>query len=158
MAVVAGFTAMWLVANELEDPFGADANDIDVLHYHVKFCDSLKFLLERGWLEEDHWVVPSGDWLDPLVNWTNTLKEAKAQKWRFATEVATGGSVSSAGPTASAGDDDSDREEDRQSGSTALKERPPSQKRRLSMQKRRPRPSQQLQQQRGDSTPTPYAA
>ena len=31
MVVTAGFTAMWLVANELEDPFGADANDIDVL-------------------------------------------------------------------------------------------------------------------------------
>ena len=53
MVVVAGFTAMWLVANELEDPFGADANDIDVLGYHAQFCEALDYQLQRAWLPSD---------------------------------------------------------------------------------------------------------
>ena len=48
MVVVAGFTAMWLVANELEDPFGTDANDIDVLTYHRKFVSTLDHLCNSG--------------------------------------------------------------------------------------------------------------
>ena len=88
MAVVAGFTAMWLVANELEDSFGADANDIDVLYYHHRFCDQLQHLLAHGWLESDHWVVPQGEWVSPDGNWTNTLKEAKAAKWRKMSSIA----------------------------------------------------------------------
>lgn len=32
--VTGGFTALWLVANELEDPFGTDYNDLPMLGYH----------------------------------------------------------------------------------------------------------------------------
>ena len=53
MVVVAGFTAMWLVANELEDPFGSDANDIDVLTYHRKFVSTLDHLCKSAWMTED---------------------------------------------------------------------------------------------------------
>ena len=33
--VVAGFCGLWLVANELEDPFGSGQNDLPMLEYHV---------------------------------------------------------------------------------------------------------------------------
>jgi len=82
MVVTMGFTAMWLVANELEDPFGGDANDIDVMSYHAKFCDSLDFHLRKAWLLSDHWITPNGAWIPPDANWTNTLKQVKAQRWR----------------------------------------------------------------------------
>ena len=53
IVVVCGYTSMWLVANELEDPFGKDANDIPVLAYHLAFCNSLQGLLRSPWMEHD---------------------------------------------------------------------------------------------------------
>ena len=43
--VVGGFSAIWMVSNELEDPFGADANDLPMLAYHEKYCEELRELL-----------------------------------------------------------------------------------------------------------------
>jgi hypothetical protein len=71
-----------------QDPFGDDANDIDVLSYHAKFCDSLDFHLRKAWLLCDHWVAPSGTWVSPKANWTNPLKERTAAKWRHAKHAA----------------------------------------------------------------------
>ena len=86
--VVAGFTAMWLVANELEDPFGSDANDIDVLSYHERFCEALEYTVCKPWLYEDHWIVPAGEWVSPDSNWSNVMKEEKRQKWRRMSQIA----------------------------------------------------------------------
>eukprot|EP00966_Prymnesium_polylepis_P107238 2483135-Prymnesium_polylepis.1 len=72
--VTFGFTAMWMVANEMEDPFGDDANDLDVMHYHTEFCKSLDALLEEPWLEQDHWSCATGDWQPPQENWTAALE------------------------------------------------------------------------------------
>ena len=68
--VVCGFTAMWMVANELEDPFGDDANDLQLLDYHREFCSSIDSLLLKPWLEKDHWTVSRGKWQVPRENWT----------------------------------------------------------------------------------------
>eukprot|EP00966_Prymnesium_polylepis_P271418 6271094-Prymnesium_polylepis.1 len=68
--VVCGFTAMWMVANELEDPFGDDANDLQLLDYHKEFCSSIDSLLLKPWLEKDHWTVATGEWQVPRENWT----------------------------------------------------------------------------------------
>jgi len=43
--VVGGFSAIWMVSNELEDPFGADDNDLPMLAYHEKYCEELRELL-----------------------------------------------------------------------------------------------------------------
>ena len=56
--ITGGFTAMWLVANELEDPFGADHNDLPVLHYHESFCGGMRALLR--WCDEDTWTATMG--------------------------------------------------------------------------------------------------
>ena len=57
--VVGGFIALWLVANELEDPFGYDANDMPMLHYHEEFCAfSTTYSLRLGC--PDQWIVCSG--------------------------------------------------------------------------------------------------
>ena len=32
--ITCGFASLWLVANELEDPFGYDENDIAMVQYH----------------------------------------------------------------------------------------------------------------------------
>lgn len=60
-----GFTAMWLVANEMEDPFGADHNDLPVLQYHEHFCGAIRNLLR--WLDIDTWSKVDEDdaWLPP---------------------------------------------------------------------------------------------
>ena len=63
--VVGGFVALWLVANELEDPFGYDANDMPMLQYHEEFCAMLCALITSAWLPEDHWMVPQGKWVAP---------------------------------------------------------------------------------------------
>ena len=39
--IVGGFGAMWLVTNELEDPFGSDDNDLALVHYHDLFAQSI---------------------------------------------------------------------------------------------------------------------
>ena len=38
---VISFYAVFIVANELEDPFGSDVNDMPMLEYHEEFCASL---------------------------------------------------------------------------------------------------------------------
>ena len=54
---------MWLVANELEDPFGMEPNDIAMMDFHHEFCGLLKQLLDSPWMEEDEWCVKEGPWL-----------------------------------------------------------------------------------------------
>ena len=43
--IVGSFNAMWLVANELEDPFGMEPNDICMMDFHYEFCALLQGLL-----------------------------------------------------------------------------------------------------------------
>jgi len=63
LVVCAAFTAMWLVGNELEDPFGTDANDLPMMLYHQHFCRKLQNVLTKN--PRDQWMVASGDWIDP---------------------------------------------------------------------------------------------
>ena len=58
--VVGSFNAMWLVANELEDPFGIEPNDISMMAFHHEFCALLKGLLDCPWMEVDNWTVKEG--------------------------------------------------------------------------------------------------
>jgi len=55
--VVGGFTAMFMVANELEDPFGGDANDLPMIGYHEHFVHALTHMLTTSWTERDDWVT-----------------------------------------------------------------------------------------------------
>lgn len=59
--VVSGFSALWLVANELEDPFGYDANDMPMIHYHNDFCRALDGTVRRPWMAKDRWTVMTGN-------------------------------------------------------------------------------------------------
>lgn len=63
--IVGSFVAMWLVANELEDPFGMEPNDICMMDFHHEFCATLQGLLHAPWMVYDDWTVASGPWLDP---------------------------------------------------------------------------------------------
>jgi len=63
--VVGGFSAMWIVANELEDPFGDDANDLPMIGYHEHFVRSLMRMSTTAWLPRDKWIVQDGLWVDP---------------------------------------------------------------------------------------------
>jgi predicted membrane chloride channel (bestrophin family) len=65
MIVVGGFAAMWLVANELEDPFGDDANDLPMVGYHEHFVRALMRMHTRAWLPRDKWVTMEGTWVNP---------------------------------------------------------------------------------------------
>ena len=58
MSVVAsgGFSALWLVANELEDPFGTDANDMPMMGFHKHFCEHLALTLASPWMLKDQWI------------------------------------------------------------------------------------------------------
>ena len=58
--VVSGFSALWLVANELEDPFGYDANDMPMIRYHNEFCQFLDNTTRRPWMAKDRWTVKAG--------------------------------------------------------------------------------------------------
>jgi len=89
MVVTMGFTAMWLVANELEDPFGADANDLDVLGAHNEFCNNLDALLIEPWIEEDHWTVAEGEWVpaEPGRDWTAGLMRRSSETGMPTTRV-----------------------------------------------------------------------
>jgi len=58
--VVSGFSALWLVANELEDPFGYDANDMPMIRYHNEFCEFLDNTTRRPWMAKDRWTVKAG--------------------------------------------------------------------------------------------------
>ena len=60
VVVVSGFSALWLVANELEDPFGFDANDMPMSKYHIEFCEALDSSLKKPWLVRDYWTVDEG--------------------------------------------------------------------------------------------------
>lgn len=40
--IVGSFNAMWLVANEMEDPFGMEPNDICMMDFHHEFCALLQ--------------------------------------------------------------------------------------------------------------------
>ena len=51
----AGFAAMFLVANELEDPFGSDHNDLPVVEEHRAFIVQMRSLLR--WLPADTFGV-----------------------------------------------------------------------------------------------------
>ena len=64
--IAGGFTALWLVANELEDPFGVDHNDLPMLQYHETYCGGIRSLLR--WLDEDTWVCAKGPWSAPRGN------------------------------------------------------------------------------------------
>lgn len=63
--VVGCYVALWVVANELEDPFGSDPNDLPMIAYHEDFCLSLVTLLRLPWMTIDHWTVPKGKWQAP---------------------------------------------------------------------------------------------
>ena len=45
LCVSGGFCAMWIIANEMEDPFGVDDNDLPMLEFHEVFCAQLRSLL-----------------------------------------------------------------------------------------------------------------
>ena len=57
--IVGSFTAMWLVANELEDPFGMEPNDISIMEFHHEYITLLRGLLHTPWMEEDYWESPA---------------------------------------------------------------------------------------------------
>lgn len=65
------FTAMWLVANELEDPFGLEANDIPMMSFHHEFCASLQvplaYCCSRCLLYSD--ATPHAHTLQPVFYW-----------------------------------------------------------------------------------------
>jgi len=59
---VSGFVGMRLVANELEDQFGNDDNDMPMLMYHDHFVASIESSLMSPWMEKDQWVEKEGQW------------------------------------------------------------------------------------------------
>jgi len=59
------FYSAFIIANEMEDPFGSDENDVPMLEYHEEFCALLVAIMTNGWLPEDHWMVPEGKWAQP---------------------------------------------------------------------------------------------
>jgi len=60
--VVSGFSGLWLVANELEDPFGSDDNDMPMIMYHDHFVAAIESSLSSPWLPMDQWVERDGAW------------------------------------------------------------------------------------------------
>ena len=62
---VMSFFAVFIVANEMEDPFGTEANDMPMLAYHEEFCASLCALMTAPWVAEDQWLVSEGRWVRP---------------------------------------------------------------------------------------------
>jgi len=62
---VMSFYSAFIVANEMEDPFGSEENDVPMLEYHEEFCASLVAIMTNGWLPEDQWMVPEGKWMRP---------------------------------------------------------------------------------------------
>jgi hypothetical protein len=65
VVTVISFYAVFLVANELEDPFGTEDNDMPMIEYHEEFCASLCAILTSAWLPEDQWLVKEGKWVHP---------------------------------------------------------------------------------------------
>jgi len=66
--LVGGFSGLWLVANELEDPFGNDDNDMPLLVYHDHFVASIESSLASPWLPKDQWTSFTGNWSEPPCN------------------------------------------------------------------------------------------
>ena len=66
LVVVGSFSALWLVANEMEDPFGGQANDMPMLAYHEEYDQCLAAMLLHPWLPCDQWLVADGKWIDPM--------------------------------------------------------------------------------------------
>jgi len=62
---IISFFAVFIVANEMEDPFGTEANDMPMLAYHEEFCASLCAVMTNAWLPEDQWLVSEGKWVKP---------------------------------------------------------------------------------------------
>ena len=60
--VTCGFSSLWLVANELEDPFGHDPNDMPMTLYHEDFKAALRASLTAPWLQTDMWTTSRGQW------------------------------------------------------------------------------------------------
>ena len=52
---------MWVVANQLEDPFGSDDNDLPMIGYHEHFCATLTHMLDSAWMSKDTWLKRSKD-------------------------------------------------------------------------------------------------
>ena len=63
--MVMSFYSVFIVANEMEDPFGTQPNDMPMLAYHEEFCAMLCALITHAWLPEDQWMVASGKWVRP---------------------------------------------------------------------------------------------
>ena len=59
MFTVGSFTALWLIANELEDPFGPNPNDMPMLQFHQEFCDSLHYLTYYHYLTHTYYYIPT---------------------------------------------------------------------------------------------------
>ena len=56
VVVVGAFSSLWMLANDLEDPFGQDANDMPMVEYHEEFCRSLQEALCQPWTSKDTWL------------------------------------------------------------------------------------------------------
>lgn len=65
VVTVLSFYAVFIVANELEDPFGTEDNDMPMIEFHEEFCASLCMLISNAWLPEDQWLVKEGKWIQP---------------------------------------------------------------------------------------------
>ncbi|KAL1525820.1 hypothetical protein AB1Y20_020658 [Prymnesium parvum] len=63
--IVGSFTLMWLVANEMEDPYGGEECDLPMLEYHEAFNHSMQTLLAHPWMPSDTWLVADGAWQPP---------------------------------------------------------------------------------------------
>jgi len=69
MVIVGAFTALFILANEMEDPFGSDENDMPMLSYHENFCRGLHDMLTMPWMPDDAWIVADGAWQPPDKDW-----------------------------------------------------------------------------------------
>lgn len=65
VVVTGAFSAMWLVANEMEDPFGTEAIHLDLRMFHAAFVGSLRDMMHSTQFEEDTWTVGQGPWRPP---------------------------------------------------------------------------------------------
>jgi len=63
--VVGGFYALWLVANELENPFCNQLNAMPLLEYHDHFVLAIESTLTLPWMARDQWEVKEGPWKQP---------------------------------------------------------------------------------------------
>ena len=80
-AVVVGcYYALFIVANEMEDPFGDDPNDMPMFSYHDEFCSIVFAMLTCSWAATDDWTVSSGEWVDPRAPEEKAAKAPKSMK------------------------------------------------------------------------------